>query len=70
MGKGTNDATLEPGRLAYRVEKAADAIGAPRTAIYAAIASGNLRSYKVGRGRYVSADALREFIANREGEAA
>lgn len=70
MGKNANSPAFEPGKLAYRVERAADAIGAPRTAIYQAISDGSLRSYKIGRGRYVSADALRQFIAARESEAA
>lgn len=70
MGKNANVPALEPGKLAYRVERAADAIGAPRTAVYQAISEGSLRSYKIGRGRYVSAEALREFIASREAEAA
>lgn len=63
------DPALEPGKLAYRIENAAKAADTPRTALYEAIADGRLRSYKVGRGRYVSAVALREFIAAREAEA-
>jgi len=57
-------------RLSWRVDAFADATGMPRSAVYDAIKRGDLRTFKVGRGRYVSCEAGREFIKAREREAA
>lgn len=58
-------------RLAYTVGDvlAAGALSS-RNKIYKAIASGDLRTFKDGKRRMVSADALREYIATRERETA
>lgn len=60
---------MAPERLAYTV---ADALtsGAftSRNKLYAAIARGELRTYRDGKRRMISADALREYVARRERE--
>jgi excisionase family DNA binding protein len=48
-------------RLMYRPEEAAEALAVGRTRIYAALASGELRSVRVGRSRRIPADALHEY---------
>lgn len=53
-------------RLSYTIEESVDVTGIPRTRLYSAIASGELRTFKHGRRRFASADALREFIASLE----
>ena len=57
-------------RLSYSVEEFMFATGYSRRKTYAAIASGDLRSFKDGKRRMISADAAREFIARRERETA
>ena len=56
--------------LAYSVPDAARLLGLSPRAIYNRIATGEIRSFKVGPRRLISRDSLREFIANRESEAA
>ncbi|HEX7400167.1 MAG TPA: helix-turn-helix domain-containing protein [Candidatus Limnocylindrales bacterium] len=51
-----------PDRL-WSVEEAAEACGVGRSLIYTEIASGRLRSLKVGRRRLVPSGAIAEFIA-------
>lgn len=53
-------------RLAYTIDEFGKATGIPRTTIYDLIAEEKLRTYKVGRRRYVSAAAARDFIAQME----
>lgn len=55
-------------RLSYTIEESRRASGFSRNLIYAAIARGELRSFKVGKRRLISAQALREYIACRERE--
>ena len=51
-------------RLAYRIPEAAKAIGVSTDTIYRLIASGRLRTVKLGSIRLVSAKALRKLIEN------
>ncbi len=60
----------QPDRLAYTVEQFMAATGYSRNRTYAAIASGDLRSFKDGKRRMVSTEAAREFIARRERDTA
>jgi hypothetical protein len=53
-------------KLAFTVEQFMAAAGYSRNRTYKAIASGELRSFKDGKRRMISADAAREFIARRE----
>ncbi|HHA2716050.1 hypothetical protein A7X76_13875 [Stenotrophomonas maltophilia] len=58
-----------PERLSYNVEEALAATGLNRNAFYRAINTAEIKTFKVGRRRMVSASALRDFIAAKEREA-
>lgn len=53
-------------KLAYTVEQACEAVGLGRNYLYVAISKGQLRSFKAGRRRLISAKALQEYIASME----
>jgi hypothetical protein len=57
-------------RLSYTVDDFMAATGYTRNRVYAAIACGDLRTFKDGRRRMISAAAAQEFIARRERETA
>lgn len=63
------NATANMPKLSFTVEQAIDATGLNRNAMYRAMTSGEIRSFKVGKRRMVSANALQEFISRKEGEA-
>ncbi len=65
-----NEQGPAPDRLSYTVDEALQTTGMQRTRFYAAIAAGELRTFKHGRRRFVSVDALREWIARLERECA
>jgi excisionase family DNA binding protein len=51
------------GQLLLRPVEAAQRLGIGRTKVYELMASGQLRSVKIGAARRVSATALAEFVA-------
>jgi excisionase family DNA binding protein len=53
-----------PERLLFRPEEAGTVLGLGRTKVYELMASGQLRSVKVGGARRVSATALVDFVAD------
>ena len=55
-------------KLMYRPVEAAQALGMGRTAVFALIKSGRLRSIKLGGARFVTAEALRAFVCELEDE--
>lgn len=55
-------------KLAYRPEQAAELMNTSRDTIYRLLKTGQLRSFKIGQGRFISADALHEFIRKAEAE--
>lgn len=55
-------------QLMYRPAEAAHVLGMGRTAIFALIKSGRLRSIKLGGARFISADALLAFVSELEQE--
>ena len=55
--------------ITYTVEEAARALRISRGYLYRDITAGRLRTYQIGRRRYVSAEALQEYIRQREAEA-
>jgi len=57
-----------PDRLSYNVEEALAATGLNRNAFYRAISTDQIKTFKVGKRRMVSARALREFIEAKERE--
>jgi excisionase family DNA binding protein len=58
MDHGTTD-----GRLLLRPIEAAQRLGIGRTKVYELMASGELRSVKIGAARRISATALAEYVA-------
>lgn len=54
----------------YTIPEAIEALRTSRNTLYEEIAAGKLRTYTIGRRRYVSAEAIREYIRAREAEAA
>lgn len=57
-------------RLAYSVDDVVRLLGTNRSAIYKAISSGQLRSFKIGRRRLISRRAIKEYIRTLEEEEA
>lgn len=53
---------------AYSIPQFCDAYGVGRTQVFEEIKAGRLKSYKVGRRRYVSAAAAGEWQRAREAE--
>jgi excisionase family DNA binding protein len=49
-------------RLLFTPEHAADKLDVGRTTVYALMASGELRSVKIGRSRRVPAYALEDYV--------
>lgn len=49
-------------RLLYRPDEAARVIGVSRSRLYELLASGEIRSVKIGRSRRVLGDALRGYV--------
>lgn len=61
----------QPPRLAYTVTDAlASGAFSSRNKFYSAVARGDLRTFRDGKRRMVSAAALREYIERRERETA
>jgi excisionase family DNA binding protein len=54
-------------KLLYKPENAGEQIDMGRTAIYALVKSGELRSVKIGRSRRIPADALEEYVEKLKG---
>jgi excisionase family DNA binding protein len=50
-------------QLLFRPDEAAQRLGIGRTKVYELMASGELRSVKIGAARRVSATALADFVA-------
>lgn len=51
-----------PVRLAYPPAEAAELLGLSRARLYQLIADGSIRSFKIGRSRRISAEALGAFL--------
>lgn len=60
---------LPSDRLAFSVNELAKALGTSHVSIYAALNSGQLRSFQLGRRRLISREAALDFIRAREAEA-
>ena len=56
--------------LAYTVEQALEIVPVSRTRLYAAIGTGELRTFKDGRRRLISVEALEDFVLGMESKAA
>jgi excisionase family DNA binding protein len=53
-------------KLLYRPREAAAALGISKTALYDLIRSNRIRSIKDGKLRFITADALREYVRTLE----
>lgn len=62
------DSQFEP--LAHSPDKAAIRIGESTRAVYTHIATGELRSYKVGKRRLIPESELQSYVQRRMSEAA
>ena len=51
-------------QLMYRPAEAAEVLDMGRTSVFALLKSGRLRSVKLGGARYITAEALRAFVAS------
>ena len=60
----------DPAPLAHPVPAACARLGVSRTTLYALLAAGELRSFKVGAKTLISEADLRKFVAEKLGEAA
>jgi excisionase family DNA binding protein len=56
-------------KLLYRPKEAAQALGIGRATVYGLIRSGRLRSVKDGGMRFITLDALRDYIRQLEDQA-
>jgi excisionase family DNA binding protein len=56
-------------KLLYRPKEAASALGIGRDKLYDLMRSGRLRSVKDGGARFITADALADYVAMLEAEA-
>ncbi len=56
-------------KLLYRPKEAAQLLGIGRDKLYDLMRSGRLRSVKDGRARFITANALTEYVAMLEAEA-
>ena len=57
-------------KLTFSIPEAMIALGMSRQTIYNLINDAELKTYTVGRRRYISLDALLAFIEKKEAEAA
>lgn len=55
-------------KLLYRPKEAAQVLGIGRTALYELLRTGRIRSLKDGKFRFITADALRDYVARLEEE--
>lgn len=53
---------------AWSIPGSAETIGVTISTLYKEIGSGKLRTFKIGRRRLVSDEALKQYIADREAE--
>ena len=53
-------------KLLYRPHEAAAALGISKTLLYGLIRSNRIRSIKDGKLRFITADALREYVRTLE----
>jgi len=58
-----------PDQLSYTIEQAAEAIGVSRSTLCRLITTNQINTFKVGKRRLISVQALQAFIARKEKEA-
>jgi excisionase family DNA binding protein len=55
-------------QLLYRPKEAARVLGRSKTALYALINSNRIRSIKDGKFRFITAEALQEYVRSLEND--
>jgi excisionase family DNA binding protein len=55
-------------QLLYRPKEAAQVLGRSKTALYGLIRSNRIRSIKDGKFRFITAEALREYVRTIEND--
>jgi excisionase family DNA binding protein len=63
--KGMSEMQIETNKIAYRMDEAVKASGLGRTFLYERIASGELKSIKVGGRRLILHTELLDFLKTR-----
>lgn len=58
--------SIAPAPVTHSVRDAARLLNMSVSTMYELIAEGTIRTYTVGRRRYISHEALRRFVAERE----
>lgn len=53
-------------KAAYSIKEFEQAIGISHSTMYELLAAGEIRTFTIGRRRFISAEALKEFIEKRE----
>ena len=56
-------------KLLYRPKEAAAALGISKTVLYGLIRANRIRSIKDGKFRFITADALRDYVRQLESQA-
>ena len=59
---------MQTERLVYSIPEVEEALHLSHQSIYNLLNSGQLRSFTVGKRRFVSRNALKEFVEDREAE--
>lgn len=54
-------------KLAYSIKEAAQALGICRSTVYELMNSGEIKTFKIGQRRLISADFLREWLQTHQG---
>ena len=63
ISPGTEELGPKPNRRLWSINEVIHSLGVGRTTTYDLIASGKLKTVKIGRRRFVTAEALDAFIA-------
>jgi len=57
-------------KITNSIQEAAEILGLSRQSVYNELNSGRLKSYKVGKRRFISSEALVRYVNDREADAA
>jgi excisionase family DNA binding protein len=63
MSTVQSEITLDPSRLAYRIDDLAEALGVSRTKLYSEIAAGKLRAVKLGSRTLVTTRDANDYLS-------
>jgi excisionase family DNA binding protein len=66
MKKAKHEEQIDPIAMVYNLRQAANALGVCLTTLRREIDLGHLRSFRIGRRRVVSPQALAEYVAKKD----